>query len=163
VTNGGFESGNFTGWTVVNQAGGNGNWFNYTGTSSPASGHTIPAPPEGTRAAITDQGAPGSHELYQDIVLAPREGPAVVLRINGDGTFRPISPVEGAVDLRDSASADRDGDGDPDAAAPDARGPPRSHDNERAGRCGPPSDPKGAGGAAPPAAARVQASRPRPF
>lgn len=73
VNNGGFESGTFSGWTVVNQAGSfaGSNWFNYTGTTSPNSGHTIPAPPEGTRAAITDQNGPGSHELYQDITLQP--------------------------------------------------------------------------------------------
>jgi uncharacterized repeat protein (TIGR01451 family) len=71
VTNGGFESGTLSGWTVVNQAGSQGTWSNYTGTTSPTSSHTIPAPPEGTRAAITDQTGPSSHELYQDITLEP--------------------------------------------------------------------------------------------
>jgi uncharacterized repeat protein (TIGR01451 family) len=71
MTNGGFETGTFSGWTVVNLTGSSGNWFNYTGTTSPSSGHTIPAPPEGTRAATTDQTGPGSHELYQDVVLQP--------------------------------------------------------------------------------------------
>lgn len=73
VTNGGFESGTFTGWTVVNQAGSaaGSNWFNYTGTTAPDSGNTIPAPPKGTHAAVTDQTAPGAHELYQDITLQP--------------------------------------------------------------------------------------------
>jgi hypothetical protein len=69
VANGGFETGDFTDWTVVDQAGGSGSWFVYTGTSSPLNGFTVPAPPEGTFAAITDQGGPGSHLLYQDIVL----------------------------------------------------------------------------------------------
>lgn len=78
-----------------------------------------------------------------DIVLAPREGPAVVLRNNGDGTFRAISPFEGAADLRDFAWADLDGDGDPDAATLDARGAIRVFTNERAGRFSPLPPPKG--------------------
>lgn len=69
VANGGFESGTLAGWTVVNEAGGSGNWFNYSGTSSPLSGSTIPAPPQGTHAAITDQTGPGSHILLQNIAL----------------------------------------------------------------------------------------------
>jgi hypothetical protein len=69
VTNGGFETGNFTGWTVVNQAGGSGNWFVYTGTTSPLSGFTIAAPPVGTHAAVSDQTSRGSHVLYQDVAL----------------------------------------------------------------------------------------------
>jgi hypothetical protein len=69
VTNGGFETGNFTGWTVVNQAGGNGNWFVYTGTRAPVLGSTIAAPPEGTHAATSDQPSRGSHVLFQDVAL----------------------------------------------------------------------------------------------
>jgi hypothetical protein len=69
VVNGGFETGNFSGWTVVNQSGGSGDWFVYTGTSSPLTGFPIAAPPEGTFAAVTDQFGPGSHVLYQDVVL----------------------------------------------------------------------------------------------
>jgi hypothetical protein len=69
VVNGGFETGNFAGWTVVNQPGGSGDWFVYTGTTSPLSGFTIAPPPEGTFAAVTDQGGPGSHVLYQDVAL----------------------------------------------------------------------------------------------
>jgi hypothetical protein len=71
VLNGSFETGNFSGWTVVNQAGGSGGWFVYSGTSSPLSGSVIPGPPEGTYAATTDQRAPGSHVLYQDVALEP--------------------------------------------------------------------------------------------
>jgi Ca2+-binding RTX toxin-like protein len=67
ISNGGFETGNFTGWTVQNA--GNGNWFAYSGTTTPLSAMTVPAPPEGLRAAITDQTGPGSHILYQDVAL----------------------------------------------------------------------------------------------
>jgi hypothetical protein len=69
IVNGGFETGSFTGWTVVNQPGGFGDWFVYTGTTSPLSGFPIAAPPEGTHAAVTDQEGPGSHVLYQDVAL----------------------------------------------------------------------------------------------
>jgi hypothetical protein len=71
ITNGGFETGNFTGWTVVNQAGSSGDWFVYSGTAAPFSGATIAAPPQGNFAATTDQIGPGSHILYQDVALAP--------------------------------------------------------------------------------------------
>jgi hypothetical protein len=66
VTNGGFETGTLGGWTVENQT--TGDWYAYSGTTSPATGFTIPAPPEGDFAATSD-GAVGSHLLYQDIVL----------------------------------------------------------------------------------------------
>lgn len=68
LVNGGFEAG-FAGWTVVDQAGGSGTWFIQTGTTSPVSGFAVPAPPEGTFAAMTDQTGPGSHVLYQDFVV----------------------------------------------------------------------------------------------
>jgi hypothetical protein len=69
VANGNFETGNLSGWTVVNS--GNGNWFAYSGTSAPLSGLLIAAPPQGTFAATSDQTGPGSHILYQDIALEP--------------------------------------------------------------------------------------------
>jgi hypothetical protein len=69
VANGGFETGTFAGWTVVNQPGGSGDWFVYTGTSTPLNGFPVAAPPEGAHAAVTDQGGPGSHVLYQDVAL----------------------------------------------------------------------------------------------
>src|SRR5215210_103479 len=67
VANGGFGAGSFAGWSVANQAGGSGDWFVYTGTSTPLNGFPVAAPPEGTHAAVTDQGGPGSHVLYQDV------------------------------------------------------------------------------------------------
>src|SRR5688572_15010620 len=67
VANGSFETGTLSSWTVSNA--GSGNWFNYTGTTSPVSLFTIAAPPQGTRAAVTDQTGPGRHILYQDVAL----------------------------------------------------------------------------------------------
>lgn len=67
--NEGFETGDLTGWTVVNQTAGSGDWFNTGGGNSPVSGFGIPAPTEGKKYAVTDQFGPGSHVLFQDISL----------------------------------------------------------------------------------------------
>jgi len=75
VRNGNFESNDgegtnvFGNWTVVDQAGGSGSWFAQTGTASPLNGFTVPAPPQGTFAAMVDQTGPGSHVLYQDFTV----------------------------------------------------------------------------------------------
>jgi PEP-CTERM motif len=68
LINGSFESG-LTAWTVVDQADGSGSWFGQTGTTSPANGFPVAAPPNGSFAAMTDQFGPGSHVLYQDFVV----------------------------------------------------------------------------------------------
>lgn len=68
ITNGGFESG-LAGWTTADQVGSDGSFFAQTGTTSPLNGFAVPAPPEGTRAAMTDAGAGGSHVLYQDFTV----------------------------------------------------------------------------------------------
>ena len=79
VTNGGFETGDLTGWIVANE--GNGVWSAYSGTLSPVSGLTIAdsvnnndgqftyTPKLGVYAATSDQTGPGSHIMYQDLVL----------------------------------------------------------------------------------------------
>jgi hypothetical protein len=68
ITNGGFEAG-FAGWTALDQIGGDGSFVPQTGTLSPVNGFTVPPPPEGSTAAMTDALAPGSHVLYQDFVV----------------------------------------------------------------------------------------------
>lgn len=68
-TNGGTNSNTFTGWTVWNQAGGSGNYYAQTGTSSPISGYAVPSPTTGSYAAMSDQGGPGSHIIYQDVTI----------------------------------------------------------------------------------------------
>ena len=68
ITNGGFESG-LTGWTRVDQVGSDGTFFVQSGTTSPVLGNPVPAPPQGSRAAMTDAEAGGSHVLYQDFVV----------------------------------------------------------------------------------------------
>jgi hypothetical protein len=75
ITNGGFESA-LTGWTIANQAGGEGSFSIQNGTVSPMLGQSVPAPPSGLAAAMSDAGGPGSHVLYQDFIvptLAPGE------------------------------------------------------------------------------------------
>ncbi len=79
TSNGGFETGNFSGWAIVNS--GSGNWFNYTGTLTPPPVFTINAPPQGTRAAVTNQSGPGSHILYQDLVLEPSQNHTLSFKI----------------------------------------------------------------------------------
>jgi hypothetical protein len=71
IVNGNFSTGDFAGWTVFNQAGGNGNWSVYSGTTAPNS-FAIPAPPgSDTFASVTSQFGPGTHILYQVVNLPP--------------------------------------------------------------------------------------------
>lgn len=64
IVNGGFESG-FAGWTLGNQLGSDGTFHLQSGTTSPVIGDPVPAPPEGTTAAMSDAEGPGAHVLYQ--------------------------------------------------------------------------------------------------
>lgn len=73
IVNGGFEAG-FTGWTRVDQAGGSGTFHLQTGTASPVNGFPVPAPPQGTQAAMSDGDGPGSHVLYQDFFVPTGPG-----------------------------------------------------------------------------------------
>ncbi len=92
LTNGGFESG-LAGWTVADQAGGDGTFFIQSGTQTPLSDPAfpiaVPAPPEGSNAAMTDAFGPGAHVLYQDFVASP--GVALLnfdlFILNGGGEF----------------------------------------------------------------------------
>jgi hypothetical protein len=71
VVNGGFETGDTSGWTVVNEAGGDGNWYvcSSDAAACPAPVPSTFPPPEGTYAAISSQRGEGSHILYQDVTL----------------------------------------------------------------------------------------------
>ena len=62
--NGDFETGDLTGWTVVEV--GAGLWEVYSGTTVGA-GIPIEAPPQGIYASSSWQGDPGSSLIYQDI------------------------------------------------------------------------------------------------
>ncbi|HEX8144852.1 MAG TPA: FG-GAP-like repeat-containing protein [Pyrinomonadaceae bacterium] len=68
-----------------------------------------------------------------DIVLGTSDGPTLVLRNNGDGTFKELHPFEGATAIRDFVWADIDGDGDADAGLLGPQGI-QVYANERAGQ-----------------------------
>ena len=68
-----------------------------------------------------------------DAVLGAQEGAPLVLRNNGDGTFKELRPFPGAEKLRDFVYADFDGDGDPDAALLDGNFRVKVFSNERLG------------------------------
>jgi PEP-CTERM motif-containing protein len=68
IINGSFESG-FSNWTRVDQVGSDGTFALQTGTTSPVNGTPVPAPPGGTRAAMSDAQGSGTHVLYQDFLV----------------------------------------------------------------------------------------------
>src|SRR5687768_1343209 len=68
VINGGFELG-FLGWTRVDAVGSDGTFLLQTGTTSPVSGLSVPPPPGGSTAAMTDAQGPGAHVLFQDFLV----------------------------------------------------------------------------------------------
>ncbi len=69
-----------------------------------------------------------------DIVLGAGGGESTVLRNNGDETFAVIRPFPGIDGLTGFASADIDGDGDPDVAMLDKDGKLHVFANERLGQ-----------------------------
>jgi hypothetical protein len=70
IVNGGFEAG-FASWVRVDQLGSDGTFALQSGLASPVNADPVPAPPSGTRAAMSDGGAPGAHVLYQDFLATP--------------------------------------------------------------------------------------------
>ncbi len=68
-----------------------------------------------------------------DILLGAHQGPPVVLRNNGDGSFTAIQPFAGISGLRGFAWVDLDGDGNPDAAMIDGAGALHFFHNQRGG------------------------------
>ncbi len=68
-----------------------------------------------------------------DILLGAHQGPPVVLRNNGDGSFTAMHPFAGISGLRGFAWVDLDGDGNPDAAMIDGSGLLHFFHNQRAG------------------------------
>lgn len=68
LVNGGFESG-LSGWTTADQPFGDGSFSVQDGTLSPINLLPVPPPPEGSFAAMSDGMGPGSHILYQDVVI----------------------------------------------------------------------------------------------
>jgi hypothetical protein len=70
VNNGDFETGSLSGWTHDDSpVDPSSSWFVYSGTSSPSFFNPVDPPPQGTFAAVTDQGGPGTRILSQDVTL----------------------------------------------------------------------------------------------
>jgi len=67
IVNGGFETGDFSGWTVVNT--GSGLWNINDGTFDPPGATPAHAPISGNFDAVSSQGGPGFHDLFQDVFL----------------------------------------------------------------------------------------------
>lgn len=73
-----FESGTLSEWRTAGA--GSGGWYIYTdGNKAPDPDQTdpnmpfkVPAPPQGTRAAVTDMRGPGTRILYRDLKLTGR-------------------------------------------------------------------------------------------
>ncbi|MDE2404201.1 MAG: PEPxxWA-CTERM sorting domain-containing protein [Sphingomonadales bacterium] len=67
IVNGDFETGDLSGWTVIDQAGGSGSWFPHgNGAAAPLSGTASTGFAGGGQFnALTDQLGPGSHQLTQ--------------------------------------------------------------------------------------------------
>ena len=70
ISNGGFETGTFAGWTETDQAGGSGSWFVIAnGGNTPLNSATTPSLGTGGNfIAVTDQRGPGSHTLSQSFL-----------------------------------------------------------------------------------------------
>jgi hypothetical protein len=72
--NGGAGSTTFADWTLFNNDLSEGSFFVQTGTNAPfAAGSlaTVPPPPDGDFAAMSDQQGPGLRIIYQDVTLPP--------------------------------------------------------------------------------------------
>ena len=67
ITNGGFETGDFSGWSVADL--GSGSWFASSSTLTPLSLFPTAGSASGGFYAVTDQTGPGTHVLLQDFTI----------------------------------------------------------------------------------------------
>jgi len=108
LTNGDFETGDFTGWTVTDLAGGSGSWLIGTpGAVTPISGFPTSASggsAHGSSYAVTDQTGPGTHSLIQSFTVAPG-ATSVILTFD---MF--VNDTSGVGPIVDSAGLDHTGD-----------------------------------------------------
>jgi hypothetical protein len=102
--NGGFETGDFTGWTASAEGGSSGSFSVVSGTSTPISGFPTVGPSSGTFYAITDQGGPGAYALTQSFTVDP--GSTVTLSFDlfvndqaGTTIVGPLDYTGGAVEF----------------------------------------------------------------
>ncbi|MGZ4778069.1 MAG: hypothetical protein ACXV5L_02665, partial [Thermoanaerobaculia bacterium] len=85
-TNGGANSNVLPGWSLVDEVDGSGTWLTQTGTSDPVTpdfaiclADVVP-PPDGMFAAMTTQGAKGSHVMYQDVTIPAGSTPVLTFQ-----------------------------------------------------------------------------------
>jgi MYXO-CTERM domain-containing protein len=105
LTNGNFETGDFTGWTSNVQAGSSGSRFIDTpGTTSPSSGSATPANAGGgSFYVVTDQGGPGSYSLIQSFTI-PSTPSSVILSFEMFNQTSVGSANAGTLDYAGSAN-----------------------------------------------------------
>jgi len=97
IINGGFETGTFAGWTVVNRAGSfpGSSFYVSSSTTLPQSGLTTVGPASGNFYAVSDQSGSGTHSLLQTFVVAPGSG-AVTLSFDlfaNNYTATTVNPI----------------------------------------------------------------------
>ncbi|HEX4135864.1 MAG TPA: PEP-CTERM sorting domain-containing protein [Bryobacteraceae bacterium] len=71
LTNGGFETGDFTGWNAQAAPGSGGAWAVSSTTLAPISGELTAGPASGSFYAVTGQAGPGAYALTQSFTVAP--------------------------------------------------------------------------------------------
>ena len=71
ITNGGFETGDFTGWSANTEAGSDGTLSVSSSTIAPNSDSSTAGPASGTYYALTDQTGPGAYALTQSFTVTP--------------------------------------------------------------------------------------------
>lgn len=69
LTNGGFETGDFTGWTATVFPSSNGDVQVVNGATAPVSGFTATGPSEGTWHTMTGQSGPGAYSVMQTFTV----------------------------------------------------------------------------------------------
>jgi len=97
VINGDFETGTLAGWSNFDE--GDGEWIAYSGTANPESeeGPPLIAPPQGSFAAITIQGEPGLHILYQDVALGTASDELLTLYAYYNSSASLTTPESGSL------------------------------------------------------------------
>jgi hypothetical protein len=109
ITNGGFETGDFTGWTASSETGSSGSFSVQSGTTASRSGETTVGPASGTFYALRDQSGPGAYALAQSFIV-PIDAVDVVVSfdlVDNDyaGTVLP-GPLDYTVPAVEFATAD---------------------------------------------------------
>ena len=106
VVNGDFETGTLDGWQLFSSADPEDKWYVYSGTNPPGPTEieTVAPPPSGNFAAVSSQGGPGTHILYQDIALEPFYSHQLSLVAYYRSAAPPVTPNPETLDTGGSAN-----------------------------------------------------------